>query len=260
MPVSTQCLYFHLGLNADDDGIVEAFTVMNSVGASEDDLRILVAKGFVFILNEDLVAYIMDWRENNKIRADRKIDSFYKDLLLQVLPEVQLTQKRPRADVQKKQLGQPMDVQWTSSGQPMDGIGKDRVGQDSIGEESVGEYEEPAAPPPAPPAPPKPKKGAPVKHKYGEYGWVKLTDAQYEKLLNDLGEAELQRCIKYVDESAQGNSNKNKWSDWNLIVRKCHREQWGMRKDSWANQQRKSTGFESSNPFVEMLEEERGRQ
>lgn len=64
-------------------------------------------------------------------------------------------------------------------------------------------------------------------HKYGEFGWVKLTDKQYTKLLKDLGEAELKRCIQYVDESAQGNHNKNHWTDWNLIVRRCAREGWG---------------------------------
>ena len=140
MPVSTQCLYFHLGLHADDDGIVEAYTIMNSIGATEDDLKILVAKNFVVVLNEDLVSYIVDWKENNKIRADRKVDSFYKDLLVQMLPDVELQQKKMRADVAKKLLSQgieeneqPTDDQWTSTGQPMDGIGKDRLGKDSIG-------------------------------------------------------------------------------------------------------------------------------
>ena len=139
MPVSTQCLYFHLGLHADDDGIVEAYTVLSSVGATEDDLKILVAKGFLTVLNEDLVSYINDWRENNKIRSDRKIDSIYKDLLVQMLPEVELQQKTMRADTAKRLLqpkknedGQPMDVQRTTNGQPMDGIGKERIGKDRI--------------------------------------------------------------------------------------------------------------------------------
>lgn len=129
MPISSQCLYFHLGLHADDDGVVEAYTVMNSVGASEDDIKVLVTKGFVYVLNEDLVSYITDWSENNKIRADRKIDSIYKGLLLQVLPDVKLIQKRERADVLKKKTnGQPMDVQWTA---------QDRLGKDSIGKVSI---------------------------------------------------------------------------------------------------------------------------
>ena len=115
MPASTQCLYFHLGIYADDDGVVEAYNVMNQVGATDDDLKILAAKGFVIVLNDDLVTYITDWTENNKIRADRKIDSIYKDLLLQVVPEVELLEKKDRADV-KKTTGQPMDNQWTTNG------------------------------------------------------------------------------------------------------------------------------------------------
>ena len=68
------------------------------------------------------------------------------------------------------------------------------------------------------------------RHKYGEYGWVRLTDEEYGRLLNELGDVELDRCIQYVDESAQSNGNKNKWKDWNLVVRKCHREQWGVHR------------------------------
>lgn len=67
-----------------------------------------------------------------------------------------------------------------------------------------------------------------VRHKYGEYGWVLLTDDEYGRLLKEFGEAELNRCIQYIDESAQSNGNKNKWKDWNLIIRKCHRNKWGV--------------------------------
>ena len=148
MPVSTQCLYFHLGLHADDDGIVEAYTVMNSIGATEDDLKVLVSKGFVIVLNEDLVTYITDWKENNKLRADRKVDSIYKDLLLQVVPDAKLLEKKQRADTKKTSGGLLMDNQWTDNGQPMDGqwttngqhrIGKDRLVEDRIGKDRIGE-------------------------------------------------------------------------------------------------------------------------
>ncbi len=98
MPVSCQALYFHLGLNADDDGVVEAFGLMRMLGNSEDDIKILVAKGFVQVLNEDLVTYILDWGEHNLIRADRKIDSIYKDLLLKIIPEIKLIESKPRSD------------------------------------------------------------------------------------------------------------------------------------------------------------------
>lgn len=75
--------------------------------------------------------------------------------------------------------------------------------------------------------PEEPKK--PVARKYGDYGWVRLTDDQYQKLVADIGESNAKRCIAYVDESAQGTGNKNRWKDWNLVVRKCYREGWGVR-------------------------------
>ena len=63
---------------------------------------------------------------------------------------------------------------------------------------------------------------------YGEFGWVKLTDDEYNRLLNDLGEAEVKRCIEYLDVSAQSTGNKNKWRDWNLVIRKCNKQGWGL--------------------------------
>lgn len=47
MPASSRLLYYDLGMSADDDGVVEAFSVMQLTGAVEDDLRVLVSKGFV---------------------------------------------------------------------------------------------------------------------------------------------------------------------------------------------------------------------
>jgi len=64
--------------------------------------------------------------------------------------------------------------------------------------------------------------------KTGQYGWVRLTSAEYARLVEDLGQTELDRCIKYVDESAQSTGNKNKWKDWNLVLRKCSRDGWGL--------------------------------
>lgn len=101
------------------------------------------------------------------------------------------------------------------------------------------------------------KKPEDPRHKYGEYGWVKLSDAEYQRLLKDLGPEELERCIRYVDESAQSNSNRNKWTDWNLVVRKCHRDNWGIRPEFPG---RGSTGFQTSNPFMEIREERTGQQ
>lgn len=85
-------------------------------------------------------------------------------------------------------------------------------------EEAPSEKKAPAKPP----APPK-KARAP-------YGWVKLTDAEYERLCRDLGEAEATYWIRLVDEMAQSTWNKNGWKDWNLTVRRAAREKWGPRR------------------------------
>lgn len=69
---------------------------------------------------------------------------------------------------------------------------------------------------------------APARTAYGQYMWIKLTDDEYKRLLVDLGQVELDRCIAYVDESAQSSGNKNRWKDWDLVIRRCHRDKWGL--------------------------------
>ena len=121
MPISSQLLYFHLGLRADDDGIVEAYNILRLIGSSEDDLKVLVSKGFIKVLNEDMVTFICDWTVHNKIRPDRKIDSIYKELLLETLPNTKLLGSKQRADLKKKdEKCCPTDVQWTDNGRTMD--------------------------------------------------------------------------------------------------------------------------------------------
>lgn len=84
MPSSSRLLYYDLGMAADDDGVVEAFTVMRTTGAVEDDLRVLVSKGFVLVLNDELVSFIVDWSKNNQIRKDRYQPSIYTGLLVKM--------------------------------------------------------------------------------------------------------------------------------------------------------------------------------
>ena len=64
------------------------------------------------------------------------------------------------------------------------------------------------------------------KHKYGEYGWIKLTDNQYNKLCEDYSRDYIDFAIKKIDEYVQSNGNKNKYKDWNLVLRKAIREKW----------------------------------
>lgn len=134
MPVSTRLLYYDLGMFADDDGVVEAFAVLRQTNASEDDLRLLVAKGFIRVLNEELVTFITDWKTNNFIRSDRYKPSIYKDLLIQF---------------------DDSGIPTVDQGYTQDRLGKDRLGKDSI-DKSI----------------------------YGEFQNVRLTDEEYQKLVD----------------------------------------------------------------------------
>lgn len=70
MPATSQALYFHLGMAADDDGFVYPKKIMRMTGSSDDDLKILLSKKFVLIF-ETGVLVVKHWRVNNYIRPDR---------------------------------------------------------------------------------------------------------------------------------------------------------------------------------------------
>ncbi len=71
MPVSTQCLYFHLGMHADDDGFVgNPKRILRSVGAAEDDLKVLITKNFVIPFQSG-ICVITHWKTHNYIQKDR---------------------------------------------------------------------------------------------------------------------------------------------------------------------------------------------
>lgn len=79
MPASAQNLYFHLNMHADDDGFLgNAKTIRRMIGASEDDLKILVAKGFLLMF-DDGVTVIRDWRIHNYIQKDRYHQTMYQE-------------------------------------------------------------------------------------------------------------------------------------------------------------------------------------
>lgn len=81
MPASSQNLYFHLGMRADDDGVVNnPRTIMRMIGASNDDMNLLISKKFVIVLEETIII-IKHWRINNYIQKDRYVPSKYKELI-----------------------------------------------------------------------------------------------------------------------------------------------------------------------------------
>lgn len=135
MPASAQNLYFHLNMHADDDGFLgNAKTVKRMVGASDDDLKLLVTKQFL-IPFDDGVVVIKDWRIHNYIRSDRYRSTIYTDhknslqinenqqyeLVAEQPKEVGMTDGIPSGN----QDGYQMDTQ--------DRLGKDRLGKVRLG-------------------------------------------------------------------------------------------------------------------------------
>ncbi len=78
MPTTSQNLYFHLGMRADDDGFVSSpKKIAAMVGANQDDLKLLIAKGFIIAFDEGGIVVLRHWRQNNLIRSDRYKSTIY---------------------------------------------------------------------------------------------------------------------------------------------------------------------------------------
>lgn len=133
LPLETQALYVHLVINSDDDGIVEAFPVVRMIGASEDSLGLLVIKQFIKPLNQDMVYFITDFNEQNKIRPDRHKPSVHRNLAIQQLG---LEVKGSRLVEPGNEVPELPEGSRTIDGQVTDkcphSIGKDSIGKDSI--------------------------------------------------------------------------------------------------------------------------------
>ena len=112
MPSSTQALYFHLGMRADDDGFVASPKRTTAMcGCSADDLNLLAAKGFVRPF-ESGVLVIVDWKKNNLLRPDRYTPTQFQK--------------------EKAQLGIPAVNQSTYQRVPQASIGKDSIDKVSL--------------------------------------------------------------------------------------------------------------------------------
>lgn len=78
MPFTSRELYFQMGMYADDDGFVSPRKIMRMTGAGEDDLKILIAKGFL-IPFENGVVVVKHWKMNNELKKDRYTPSQYSE-------------------------------------------------------------------------------------------------------------------------------------------------------------------------------------
>lgn len=140
MPLSTQCLYFHLNMRADDDGFVNnPKRIQRTIGASEDDLKLLIAKRFLLVF-ENGVIVIKHWRMHNTLRKDRYSPTQYQEQLqeLAIKDNGAYTEKQLELPVQPS--GNQLATSWQPSGNHLEtqySIGKDSIDKYSIEEGNI---------------------------------------------------------------------------------------------------------------------------
>lgn len=171
MPLSARCLYFTLGMMADDDGFIgNPKSIMRQCGAVDDDMLILLQKRFVLDCGNGVLV-IKHWRMNNYLRNDRYKETTYLE------EKAKLTIDEKGAYTEIKSVGIPSGSQVVYTG------------KDSIGKVSIGNRES--------------------KHKHGQYNNIMLTDEDLEKLKTEIPNYE--QYIEKVSEycASTGKTYKN---------------------------------------------------
>ena len=227
MPLSTQALYFHLSMRADDDGFINnPRKILRMVGACDDDLKVLIAKKFIIPFDSGIVV-IKHWKIHNYIRNDRYKETVYQQ------ERALLAEKENKAYT----LAPPCDTAGIPDGIPSGyqmetqvRLGKDRLDQDRIGEVREG-----AVDTTAPTA-------------YGEYANVFLTAEDLDKLQDKLQDKlpdYIDRLSRYMEKTGKTYKNHRATiEDW---AEKDKREQ------KQTTSQRKETPCQ--NPFLRMAQQ-----
>ena len=220
---SAQALYLHLSMSADDDGFCNQVSIsMFKAHASVQDLQALLEKRYIYQF-ENGVIVIKHWRMANALRKDRYTPTAFQEEL---------------AHLDIKENGAytwlPNGCQVVAERLPQDRIGKDSIGKDSLVD---------IIPDSAEPEPPAPKK-KPVKHKYGEYKNVLLTDEEMEKLKAEYPDLpdRIERLSSYV--ASTGKSYKSHYATIRNWARK-DAEKPGRKEivPSWMNKKNQFNNF-----------------
>ena len=182
MPLSSQALYFHLSMRADDDGFINnPKKIQRMLGCNDDDVKLLIAKRFIIPFDSGVVV-IKHWRIHNYIRADRYKETIYQQ------EKRQLVMKDDKGYKKLDAVGIPSDNQATYRLDTQVRLGKDSIDKNNID---------------TPPT-------KPVRHKYGSYKNVLLSDDDLQKLQTEFPddwEARIERVSEYV--AAKGATYKN---------------------------------------------------
>ena len=232
MPLSTQALYFHLSMRADDDGFINnPKKIQRMIGASDDDLKVLVAKRFIIPFESGIVV-IKHWKIHNYIQKDRYKPTVYAEekKLIDVKGNGAYTDKISG----ENEMYTPC-IQSENKTETQDRIGKDRIVQESIGEGSLEE-----------------EVYKPTRHKYGSYNNVLLSDEEYQKLQaefpHDYSER-IERLSEYI--ASTGKTYKSHLATIRM---------WARKDQPNASTQRSIPQASSSNPFLELAMRQRGEQ
>lgn len=218
MPTTSQLLYFHLAMRADDDGFVnKPKSLMRMVGCKDDDLKLLFVKKFL-IPFESGVVVIKHWKIHNYIRKDTYTETKYK--------EERATLELDENSAYRLAETSPLQLRDESVTSPST---QDRLGQVSTGKDSVGEDIEAASPPPS-----RSKRFVPPS--------VDEVRAYCQERGNSV---DPQRFVDYYSSNGWM-VGKTRMKDWKAAVRT-----WEQREKT---QSRPQSG-KSSNPFLDMLED-----
>ena len=208
MPLSSQALYFHLSMRADDDGFVNnPKRIQRLVGANENDLGMLIAKHFLIPFESGIVV-IKHWRIHNYIQNDRYKKTVYTDekALLDIKSNKAYTFKNDLC-IQDEEDMYPECIQDVSKMDTQVRLGKVRLDKDRLVEGSIGEIsvEEQTT--------------APTTTKHGEHYLITLTPAEYQGLINLYGEQTVNFTIGKMDNWLYENNRRysncySKIIDW----------------------------------------------
>ena len=243
MPLSTQALYFHLSMRADDDGFINnPRKIQRIVGCGNDDIKLLIAKQFIIPFESGIVV-IKHWRVHNYIQKDRYKPTMY------IEEKAQLDIKPNKPYTIKNDGENDMDtpcIQDVSDMETQVRLGKVRLGKVSIEGEieggTGGEYPEPA--PPLPPEPleenvvecmPQPQKRIDYQSVLDLYNSIcvslpraaQLSDARKKAIkarLNKFSMEDLERAFRIAEESQflKGANNRNWIANFDWITKETN--------------------------------------
>ena len=227
MPASTRCLYFMLGMVADDDGFVNnPKSIMRQAGATADDLNLLISKRFILTFQSGVVV-IKHWCIHNTIQKDRYKETKYLEEKSTLMLDGNKAYTEAVPDVY------PECIQDVSKVEPQVRLVEVKLSKSSVVEDidDVPDINVGHKPPKV------------VRHKYGLYEQVLLTDEDYEKLKAEFPHDYSERIARLDEYIA---SHGKKYKNHLATIRAWARKDKTQRRPSASN---------SSNPFLDMLEE-----